>query len=182
MIEYVRKGLSHKIMKIFQTKESESVFCEITIKSIQWLVVSVYGPLDDSNMNKFFEEMTTSLDMALKKYENCIIMGNFNIDMDKPDSPAYAQLNDFCDIYEKTCFTKNHSSRIDLILSNKPSSFQLSHATEVGLSNCHELITTCMKAAISRLKPRVINYLKNLMNEVFCRTYNKNISNVSHVM
>ena len=76
-------------------------------------------------MNTSFEEMTTSLDMALRKCENGIIMGDFNIDMDKPDSLAYTQLKDFCDkfdyanmINEKTCFTKNHSSRIDLILSN----------------------------------------------------------------
>ena len=69
--------------------------------------------------------------MALKKYENCIIRRDFNIDMDKPDSPTCAQLNDFCDIFdianminEKTCFGKNNSSRIELILSNKPSSFQ----------------------------------------------------------
>ena len=116
-------------------------------------------------MNKFFEEMTTSLDMALKKYENCIIMEDFYIDMDKPDSPGYAQLNSFCDIFdlanminEKTCFTKNHSSRIDLILSNKPSSFQLSHATEAGLSDCHKLATTCMETTISHLKLKVINY------------------------
>ena len=107
--------------------------------------------------------MTTSLDMAFKKYG--IIMGDINIDMDKPHSPAYAQLSDFCDIFglanmitEKTCFTKNNSSRIGLILSNKPSSFQLSHATEARLNDCNKLITTCMKATISRLKPKVINY------------------------
>ena len=152
LIEYVGKGLSHKTMKIFQTQESESMFSEITIKNIKWLVLSIYRPRNDSNMNKVFEEMTTSLDMAFKKYENCIIMGNFNIDMNKPDSPACAQLNDFCDIFdlanminEKTCFSKNYSSSIDLILSNKPSIFQLSHATETGLSDCHKLITTCMK-------------------------------------
>ena len=33
LIKYVRKGLSHKTMKIFQTKESESIFSEITIKT-----------------------------------------------------------------------------------------------------------------------------------------------------
>ena len=66
--------------------------------------------------------------MALRKYETCIIAGDFHIDMDKPDSLAYAQLNNFCDIFnlanminEKPCFNKNHSSGIDLILSNKPS-------------------------------------------------------------
>ena len=160
LIEYVRKGLPHQTMKIFQTKESESIFSEITVKNIKWFVVGIYRLPNDSNMNKFFEEMTTSLDMALQKYGNCIIMGDFNIDMDKSDSPACAQLNDFCDIFdlanminEKTCFSKNHSSRIDLILSNKPSSFQLSRATETGLSDCHKLITTCMKATISCLKP-----------------------------
>ena len=56
-------------------------------------------------------------------------------------------------INEKTCFSKNHPSRIDLILSNKPNSFQLSHAIETGLSDCHKNITACMKATISRLKP-----------------------------
>ena len=57
--------------------------------------------------------------MALKKYENFIIMGDFNIDLDKTDSSAYAQLNDFCDIFDlanminkKTYFNKNHSSRL----------------------------------------------------------------------
>ena len=44
--------------------------------------------------------MTTSLDMALKKYGNCIIMADFNIDMDEPDSQVCAQLNNFCDIFD----------------------------------------------------------------------------------
>ena len=98
--------------------------------------------------------MTTFLDMALKKYENCNIMGDFNIDTDKPFSPACAQLKHFCDtldlknmINKKTCFSKSRSLRIDLILSNKPTSFQLSHATETVLSDCHKL-----RATISRLK------------------------------
>ena len=98
-------------MKILQ--ESESIFSKITIENIKWLVVSIYRPSNYPNIIEFFEEMTTSLDMALKKYENCIIMGDFNIDMDKPDSTTCAQLNHFCDVFdlsnminEKTCFSK----------------------------------------------------------------------------
>lgn len=94
------------------------------------VAVSIYSPPNDSNMKIFFEKV------VLKKYENCIIMGDFNVDTNKPDSQAFAQLKDFCyifdlanTIYEKTCFTKNHSSEIGLVLSNKPSSSQLSHAT-----------------------------------------------------
>ena len=54
LIEYVRKGLPHQTMKIFQTKESESLFSKITIKNIKRLLVSTYRPPNDSNMNKFF--------------------------------------------------------------------------------------------------------------------------------
>ena len=43
-------------------------------------------------------------------------------------------------------------------LSNKTSSFQLPSATETGLSYYHKIITTCMKATICRLKPKVISY------------------------
>ena len=68
MIECVRKGLPHKTIKIFKTKESESIFSEITIKNIKWLAVSIYRPPDESNINKLFEERTTSLDMTLKKH------------------------------------------------------------------------------------------------------------------
>ena len=82
--------LIRKTVKVFQTKESESIYSEITIKSIKWLVVSIYRPQNHSNMKAFFEKMTTCFDMALKKYENCIIMRDFKVDMDNPDSPAYA--------------------------------------------------------------------------------------------
>ena len=54
LIEYARKGLPHKTVKIFQTKESESTFSEITIRKIKWLVVSIYRPPNNSNMNSFF--------------------------------------------------------------------------------------------------------------------------------
>ena len=85
--------------------------------------------------------MTTSFDMALQKYENLIIISDFIIHTYKSDSPTYDRLNDFCNIFdhaniinEKTCFTKNHSSRIALLLSNKPNSLQLSHITEALLA------------------------------------------------
>ena len=84
--------------------------------------------------------MTTSFDKTLQKYENCIIISDFDIHIDKPDSPTYDRLKDFCNIFdhenkinEETCFTKNHSSRIAELLSNKPNSFQLSQKVQKKL-------------------------------------------------
>ena len=48
-------------------KTSDSIFSKIMIKNIKWLVVSIYRPPNDSNMNKFFQEMTTFFGIALKR-------------------------------------------------------------------------------------------------------------------
>ena len=92
-------------------------------------------------------------------------MGDFNINIKKENSTAYDKLEEFCDTFNlknlvksETCFMNNHKSTIDLILTNKPRSFQITNATETGVSDCHKLITTFMKSHISRLKPRNIHY------------------------
>ena len=65
------------------------------------------------------------MNSALDKYDHVILMGDININaVDKGDS-AYEKLANFCDVFElsnlmtvKTCFTKNSSSSIDVILTN----------------------------------------------------------------
>ena len=52
----------------------------------------------------------------------------------------------------------NHKSTIDLILTNKPQSFQITNVTETGGSDCHKVITTFMKSHISGLKPQIVHY------------------------
>ena len=63
----------------------------------------------------------------------------------------------------------NHKSTIDLILTNKPRSFQITNVTETGISDCHKLITTFMKSYISGLKPKNVHYrsYKNFNEEKF---------------
>ena len=63
----------------------------------------------------------------------------------------------------------NHKSTIDLILTNKPRSFQITNVTETGVSDCNKLITKFMKSCISRLKPKNVHYhsYKNFNEEKF---------------
>ena len=79
-------------------------------------------------------------------------MGDFNIDM-KSKCFTYNKLDGFCDllnltnlIKSETCFTKNHKSLIDFILTNTTMPFQRTHVSETGLSDYHKLITTFLKA------------------------------------
>ena len=59
----------------------------------------------------------------------------------------------------------NHKSTIDLILTNKPRSFQITNVTETGISDCHKLITTFMKLTFLVLnrKMSIIVVIRTLM-------------------
>ena len=119
-----------------------------------------------SNLTTFFDEITTNLSKALLKYENIILMGDFNIDTKCKDIET-DKLEELCDVFNlknlvksETCFTKDNKSLIDLILTNKPLSFQRTQVTETGLSDYHKLITTFFKCKSQRLKPKIISYWK----------------------
>ena len=61
-------------------------------------------------------------------------------------------------IKQKTCFTGEQGTLIDLILTNRPRSFQNTVATETGLSDHHLMISTFLKAHLVRLKPKNVFY------------------------
>ena len=91
--------------------------------------------------------MGKDLDVLTSKYDNIILMGDFNAE------PADTIVSDFCEIYnlkniirEKTCFKNpNNPSCIELIIANRPKSFQNSMVIETGLSDFHIMCITVMK-------------------------------------
>ena len=97
----------------------------------RWPIFSIYRPPDASNLELFFRELSFLLNSALDKYDNVMIMGDINIDTHGFQHPGYTKLISFCDVFglsnlvkDKTCFTKNHRSSIDVMLTNKPKCFQ----------------------------------------------------------
>ena len=105
-------------------------------------------------------------------------MGNFNIDLNKTDCIGFGNLKCFRDnfnltnlVKSNTCFTKNNKSTIDLLLTNKPMSFQVTNTTETGFSDFHKPISLLTKSYISRLKPKFIFYrnYKNFDEEKFVK-------------
>ena len=82
-------------------------------------------------------------------------MGDINIDTQNKTDPGFDKLISFCDMFglsnlvtSKTCFTKYHSSSIDVILTNRPRSFQKTAVFETGLSDYHGFVATTMKQTI----------------------------------
>ena len=165
LIELVRKGFITKRLINYETRFCETICSEFTVSKKKWICFSVYRPPSYNNLIIFFEELTKSVCKSLNTYDNIIVMGDFNIDVNKNEAIGHNKLDIFCNTFNltnlfksDTCFTNNHKSTIDLFLRNKPCSFQFTSVTETGLSDYQRLITTFMKSYFSRLKPKIIHY------------------------
>ena len=61
----------------------------------------MYRPPNPSNINTFFDKITTRLSKEVMKYEDIIIMGDSNIDI-KDKGLGYGKLDTFCDLFNLT--------------------------------------------------------------------------------
>ena len=61
-------------------------------------------------------------------------------------------------IKEPTCFKSQNSTLLDLILTNRPRNFMQSHNFETGLSDCHKLVCSILRAYLKKLPPKTIKY------------------------
>ena len=81
LIVFVRRGIICKRISDFEQSFSECICSELTISKRRWLCFSRYRPPDPGNLSIFFEELSESLSKAILKYQNIIIMGDFNMDL-----------------------------------------------------------------------------------------------------
>ena len=183
LIEYTRKGIISKRKKDFELTSFSSISSELTINNIKWLVLSFYRKPYGNNIVNFFDELSMSMNRAFCNYDNIIIMGDINIDNDQISS--FEKLSNFCDTFsfknlikDNTCFTHNHQSSIDVILTNKPNSFQKSSCLELGVSDYHKLIMTSLKMHVKRLKSKRIMYrsYRNFSEDKFLNDLNGEIA------
>ena len=76
-----------------------------------------------------------------------------------------ADISNFLEIYnlknlvkKPTCFKSDRPRSIDLILTNRASSFQCTDSIETGLSDFHCMILTVLKGGFLKRGPKHINY------------------------
>ena len=114
LIEYVRKDVISRRLKEYETAHSETICSEITISKKTWFFISTYRPPEANNLDSFFEELNTSLSEACCKYENFVIMGDFNTDV-KFKGNGYRNLEKFCDMFDLANLTGNGIKRFSQI-------------------------------------------------------------------
>ena len=155
---FVRDDLACKEIDIIELN-GEGIFLELNLRKTKWLLFGGYNH-KKQNIRKFLSEFNVKLEPLLSKFENFVILGDFNSEIREE------YLQDFCNIYnlknlilEPTCY-KSHTnpSSIDVILTNKSRSFQNSQAIETGLSDFHKMTITVLRLFVKKQAPIYIKY------------------------
>ena len=146
-------------------KNVETICLELTFVKKKWCILFAYRP-PNTDKEEFFDEISVSLNKILGKYDNIILAGDLNIDELRPCSDSSKNhLSDMKDIFdltkfikEPTCFKSQNSTLLDLILTNRPRSFLKSQNFKTGLSDCHKLVCSILRASFKKLLPKIIKY------------------------
>ena len=170
LLVYVEEDIPSKQLKSFKFGDDiECIGFEINLRKKKWAFFSIYRPPRQSQ-SYFFDQLSTAIDHFSDKYENFVIVGDFNaLETEK-------EIGDFMDLFafknlvtEPTCFKSGNPRCIDLILTNRGRNFQQTTAIETGLSDFHKMVVTVLKASFDKQKPNVVNYrdYKNFRAETF---------------
>ena len=104
----------------------------------------------------YTENAVKGLDSPFTNFENVILLGDLNFKMLVKEKSA--PLIELCDIFdltnmvkEPTCFPKNSNpSLVDVILTNKPKTFNGTRICDTGLSEVHRLVACVMKNTVKQ--------------------------------
>ena len=160
----------------------EGIFVEINLKKTKWLIFGGYNPSKD-NIANFVNGVGPILDYYMPKYDNFLLLGDFNSEMTEYTMREFSETYNLSNlINEPTCF-KNplNPSVIDLILTNRPRSFQNNQVIETGLSDHHKLTITVMKAFFPKQAPVIISYrdYKHYDESLFCNELIKELNDTN---
>ena len=81
LVVYVKTGIPVKRVHALEKANLEVICFEITIAKRKWLIYSFCRSETFIQLPKFPEELRKSVDMAINKHENIILMGDINVDM-----------------------------------------------------------------------------------------------------
>ena len=99
------------------------------------------------------------LDHYRRQYENLIVIGYFNCEVDEVAISCLVNSYDLTNLVRNvTCFKSDSPRCIDLILTNRKSSFKGTVAIETRRSDFHVMIFTVLKGGYVKRRPKIVTY------------------------
>ena len=162
IVIYIREDIPCKELKNHDLpKDVEGIYIELVLRKNKWILFGGYNPKKE-NATHFFNHVGKGLDKFLGKYDNMLLLGDFNADK------YNVALIDFCETYnlsnlitQPTCYKNPHNpSSIDVMLTNRKRNFCNSITIETGLSDYHKLTISVLKTYFKKKPPVRLNYRK----------------------
>ena len=104
-----------------------------------------------------------TLNKILGKYDKTLPAGDLNIDELKPSLDSSNHLSGAKDVFnltnlvkKPTCSKSEDGTFINLMLANRPKIFLKSQNFELGLSDCHKLVVSILRASFKTLPRKII--------------------------
>ena len=128
--------------------DSETLFLEINLRLRKWMIVGAYKH-PDQGKSVALESLSKSLSIYLDKYENVILLGDFNMNPEDKNVQLFVDSFKLEHLTKKpTCF-KGSPFCIDLIIRNRISKyFKNTCILETGITD--KLTALCLKSQISK--------------------------------
>ena len=159
LLVYIKSTIPSKILTDFDhLKKIQALAFEIHLNKKKWLVVSIYNP-NKILGNDFLSNLTDLIDFYGRRFEHCILIGDFNMQIKDLPLSVFLVEQDLQDLVKnKTCYKCISGTAIDLILTDQKNSFQHTNVLETGLSDHHLMVYTMFKSTFSREPARNKTY------------------------
>ena len=172
LILYINENIPCRPLNDHPTcPDLELIAIEIHQNKRRWLFIGMYKPPSQSD-TEFTNRLSSIIDYYLPKYENLILIGDFNLSIENQHLDALIQAYNLNNLINKpTCFQSKTPTCIDLILTNKKGLFKLSNTFETCISDHHKLVSTILKSGSFKGTPKIKIYrsYKNFELENFDR-------------
>ena len=154
----IRNDISVEVVSA-EDRPIESFYVELNFQNKKWLLNCSYSP-KHSSIESHLDSLSKSIDSLSSKYDNFILLGDFNSYMEDSTMRTYAEIYKLQNLIKEPACFKNpeNPACIDLILTSKPLSFKNTYVIETGLSDLHKMIVAVMKIQFPKMKPQVVNY------------------------
>ena len=155
-----RENISSKLINSSCIDHDKEYFLvEINLRKQKWLIICNYNP-HKTMIKGYLEYISKEIDSHSSKYDNFLLLGDFNSEPTKETMKSFCQIYSFKNLLDKpTCYkNQTNPSCVDLIITNKSRSFQNNCIFETGVSDFHKMTLTVLKSSFAKQKPRVLIY------------------------
>jgi len=156
ILVYIRENIPAKVLGV--TEKIECIFIELSLKCNKWLLCCTYNP--NGQCRDYFVQLENEIDYFTPNYDRFLLIGDFNQEENDSNMNNVLVNHGLSNLVkEKTCFKNpNNPKCIDLIITNKPRSFQHTTTFDIGLSDFHKLVLTSFKCIYNKREPKVVVY------------------------